>query len=232
MMNYTYVLETPDAAELLKLQRENIAFAEKMTAAMIEGQGLGQGDVPGMTYRKSVVEVEGVSADAIEMSLPGAGPMQQQMFSQMFGEEGLRMYLAPARKESLVMTLGGGKEMLSRAIKRARKPKRFLQAEEAPAVLKALPPEPSFLWLLSMHNYAEQINRMMQAMPFGPSQEFKLPAEAPVAVSLGADDNTLRGGLVVPAKVIHDSIGLWLQVESARPAPNRPAPPASDSEDF
>lgn len=232
MMNYSYLFETRDAAELLELQQENMVLAEKMVGAMTAAEGGDEAEAPKMTYRKSVVEVEGVSADAIEMSLPGAGPMQQQMFSQMFGEEGLRMYLAPARKESLVMTLGGGKEMLSRAIKRARKPKRFLQAEEAPAVLKALPPEPSFLWLLSMHNYAEQINRMMQAMPFGPSQEFKLPAEAPVAVSLGADDNTLRGAVVVPAKVIHDSIGLWLQVESARPAPNRPAPPAPDSEDF
>jgi hypothetical protein len=162
--------------------------------------------------------------------------MDEQKRTEMkkiLGEDKIRIFVAPAAKDKVVLTFGGSKAYLEQAMKAATSATGTLSDKEAGDAAKYLPPEKERVAIM-LFNPGNLFTLVMQgAKAMSPNGEappipFTFSAKAPIVLGagvFGADEHVV---VFVPNELLKQIMGVFTMFTQMRGGP----PPAMGPEGF
>ena len=214
--------------------------ADKLKAALgqaattLEGvikQAVGE-DAEGLKieYQKGIETVGGTPVDAISVSHPELAEMEEADRAEMksvLGEDKIRVLVADADATTVVLTFGGGKEMMAKALAAAKAGNgTILKDPGAAEAMKFMPKQTAALVLLNAGNLMELILAGMKKMdPEGEAAlPFQVTCKTPLAIGVGVEKNAAHVAIYVPTKLVKEVAGLvMMQLSGPMDGPAEPA---------
>ena len=179
--------------------------------------GLFQGIIPEekglkttkVQYTKSVEIVGGIQLDSMDITsepFTNLKPDERKVMAQVLGEDKLRILIAEVDPKTLVLSFGGGTEMMGQAIQAAQRGGTISSDPSVLAVQKLLPKRRVSEMYLSLNNLisvAETGTVKMGEKPDMPP-EFRLKNTLPIAMASTVSGMRNAAVLFVPAGMIDD----------------------------
>jgi len=219
----SFVIRCKNADKVKQLLAEKATFAE----ALIKHIGKDDEDVKKLTIRyvEGVETIGSVSADAITIEHPELTKMSdsdREDMRKVLGEDKIRLLVAAADKQTVVVTFGGSRAFLIEALKAASGKGTIGSEPDAAEALKHLPKNRSAVVLLNGGNLFELIVAGMAKV--APNEElppFRITCKAPIALGAGTTGESAHVVLYVPTKLVKEVVGVVMMFA----APRREAPP-------
>ncbi len=217
--------------------------AAKLKALMTDGVDLGNSliqtaDDPDfkqlqLSYAKGVETVEQTPVDTIEFTHPEmAEEDDKDKMVKVLGEDKVRIFVAEADKDTLVLTFGGSRAFLGESIKLAKTGGgTILQGPDSAEALKYMPKNTSFIMLFNGGNLLDVIKTAKNTMaPDSQPIPFQITCKTPIAVGAGGKDNTGHMALYMPSGLIKDLTGVFMGLMMPRPGPMPPPQPQGEQD--
>lgn len=224
----TVVLKGKDAEKIKALLAEAaVGVTDAIKAAAGDDEELAGIKI---TYEKAVDKAGDVPVDSLVVKAP---PLENDMvgmvLTQIFGEGGLSPLVATADKNTIVLTLGGGKESMTKALQAAagKEEKKILADKETAAAMKFLPKNCEDVGLLNVGNYFDLMMAAARKMGAGAGElPFSLTCKTPIVFGSGVEADAQVWGMYVPSDVVKDVIGFFKSMGAMRGGgtPDRPVP--------
>jgi hypothetical protein len=247
-MSMSLVLQGEDSEKIKGLLEQGAALAQEIVQDLAKGQAGEKKDgaeedgenkasdiqAVKITYEKGQEKMGDVAVDSIVVNLPSSNGFSfvPAMLGQIFGESQIAPLVAAADKNAVVITFGGERENLARAIKAAAgkqdKDKRILALKETAEAMKFMPKNIDAAAFFNMGNYFDLMVAMMKKMGANEALPFAIACKTPVAFASGADGAGQNFSLYVPTDMVKDVIGVITGIRSMRggirpgPAPVQP----------
>jgi len=165
-------------------------------------------------YQKGVETLGGMPIDAITVSHPELAEMEEGDRAEMktvLGEDKIRVLVAAADATTVVLTFGGGKEMMAKALATAKAGNGTIPKDPGAAeAMKFMPKQPAALILLNAGNLMDLVLAGMKKMD--PEAEAALPFQVtckiPLAIGVGVEKNVSHMAIYVPNKLVKEIAGL------------------------
>ena len=197
-----------------------------------------------LAYQKEAETLGSVKADAITVSCPKWTDMkgeEQARMVKLLGEKEVRFLVASADKNTVVITLGGGKAFMGEALKAAADGGTILQAEGVAGAIKLLPQDPMTVMLLNAGNLSDlrakgpKESKPEAAKPEAATQPAKITCQTPVVMGAAVKDSSVHLVVHVPNDLLKEVVPSLLDMlapEEETQPPSQPAPPAEGKKDF
>jgi hypothetical protein len=205
--------------------------AKKITATMKDGTELiddlitnkfGQMNpnaaMPKLSYVEDNAEISAGKLDVIDITHPDLAGMSQQeraMMKKFLGEDRIRFYIAEPKKDTAVVTFGGGTGQMAMSLKSAKTDKGTIMSSQWMTVPKQyLPKKPAMVMVFNGSNLFDLIISGMKKM--APMQELpsgRISCRTPVAIGVELEKDTARSVIYVPTKLIKDTVVLYLSMQ-------------------
>ncbi|KPK85720.1 MAG: hypothetical protein AMJ81_03015 [Phycisphaerae bacterium SM23_33] len=205
MARMACVLECASAGETRKLLAEFTAVAGEALGTS-KDQTIGEVLVK---YEGEAVRRGGKDADAITLKAPAGSERNQKEMHLLLASESLRLLVAEADEKTLVITLGGGSDFLTKAMQSAAK--RSGRLARDPAVAKALamlPPKRVGTAVVNAKNL-QVLLKAIKAATGGKIIPVDIASEVPFAAGIWADGAELRISLRLPTETARDLVKLY-----------------------
>ena len=210
MFNLSYIIKCKDSAKYRAIFPESIEISNEMMAGLEMPPGAPKF---AMTYTKDAEKVDGLSVDALNITLSGLPPADQEKLPEILkmalGEEGIRMLVATPDAKTLVMSLGGSVEALKETLKVAGGTGPIPKMPGTAMVMRNLPENSSVVSLLSASNLLELVREGMKIGKAPAKAIASIPTikcKTPIAFGLRAKGSTLQTGLFVAKPLIKDIV--------------------------
>lgn len=231
------VMQVKDAAKVKGLLADGVALATELSAATKPAPATTEEAAPPaepevkLAYKKDAQQISGLSVDAIEVTPTKEMTEKERadLKKALGDEDGIRVLVASPAADTIVLTLGGGSDMMTQALK-ANSDKSGNIMESGKEIVAELPKERTAVMLLNLGNLFDLIRK------FEPADE-NLPAittRKPVAISIGAKDTTLQEFILVPTDVIKEIVESAKKAQQRESTESGEAQPATEkkAEDF
>jgi len=235
VFNCTLVLKCKDAEKLKSMISEVVGVVREAVEALLKGNG----DLKGMklAYKKNHSKIGDVQVDAIvlDISETDAAAIAEEVLRSMFGEPVFQPLVAASGKGTVVISVGGGAESLTAALKVAGGKGKILADKDAAEALKHMPRNADSLMLFSIPNYYELIMAAMGKMGGGaPPVDFRFTCKTPIAAGSAIEGAGQVFSVYVPTKVVAETVKLVqtfidsIGGPGPGPGPQRPVPGGED----
>lgn len=232
MVNYTVVLKCKDAEKLKSMISEGVGVVREAADALLGEDD----DLKGMklSYKKGHSKIGDVQVDAIvlDISDTDAAVFAEQMLQTVFGEPVFQPLVAATGKDTVVISIGGGAESLTEALKVAGGKGKILAGKHNAEALKHMPRNADSLVLFSIPNYLDLMLAGMRKMGGGLPVDFQFTCKTPIAVGTGVEGSGQVFALYVPTKVVAETVELvqafMKSIFSPGPGPDQPVPGGED----
>ncbi|NLF32518.1 MAG: hypothetical protein GX591_16705 [Planctomycetes bacterium] len=213
VLAFTFAMAVDDAKAVMALMPEHVEAQMALTRTMV-GQLPEMQSVLQTQYVKGAETVAGVSVDALDFEGMFAlmGPEEQQqvrtMLQQIYGQDRIRVYIAPASSDKVVVTFGGGTGFLARAIDAARGGASLQQDANIGRALARLPLKPMTACVFSLANTLDVVRTAMQTFA-GPEADAMLQgvvvqSATPLAYGAATEGAGMRQAVFIPKDAVSD----------------------------
>jgi len=234
LFGVSVVMDCKDVGKVKAALSEGVAALESVLKEM------GGKDAKGLkiAYQKGVEMVGTTPVDAISVSDPGLAEMDEKDRAEMkkvLGEDKIRVLLAAADDNTLVLTFGGSNAMMTKALATAKAASgTILQAAGTAEATQHMPKQPEMLVLFNAGNLTDLLLSAMKKME--PEEEavlpFKLTCKVPLAIGVGVEKNAAHMAIYVPTKLVKEIAALAMGVlAGAKEGPVAP-PQVPGGDDF
>ncbi len=205
----SYVLKCKDAGIVHGMIEEMTA----MTMNMIYGlEGGPQPEEFKLVYTPGAEMVGEVPVDVIEIVVPElfeelADDQEMAQFVRIIGEDKLRIFVAKADAETVVITFGGSTPYVAEALKAATEGGSIPADPKVQEVLQYMPDNPFMVVLFNVGNLFSVINKAVERAGEGPLL-FNITSKTPIAIGGSTSGNTLYLGLFAPNELVREAVGL------------------------
>jgi len=236
-----YVLQGPDAQAIKTSLTELVPLYETFIKSMPQvGPEIQELT---LTYTEAAETLGERPVDVIDISLPKVETMDEAAKAKMvsvLGEDRLRIRIAAADDQTVVVTFGGADKFLAEALETAATGGTIAADEATAEALGHLPEGSAMVALLNVGNLFETIERGMQAtLGEEAALPFAITSRTPIAVGVGLDGSRLHGALYLPNDLMSEGVGLvqMFMTGGMGPAgpqtmPQEPAQPPAAEEEF
>ncbi|MGA2266792.1 MAG: hypothetical protein ABSH10_10250 [Phycisphaerae bacterium] len=204
----TLVYRCKDSAAFKDLWLRAAPLAEKVIATFA-----GQEPLPfKIVVTKGAATVDGLAVDAIEIVQdPNAMTEESKTkLTAVMGEDKIRIYLAAADPQTLVITFGGGQPYLTEALKVAKAADgKILSNPDVAEALAVMPKNLTTLGLLNVGNLFSVIVKANQTLE-GPQAvpPFQITTQTPVAFGGGVEGGYAHGVVYIPNQLVKDVVSI------------------------
>jgi hypothetical protein len=229
------VVHCRDAEALRKIVKDHLSAIESMLNLAMQQASTDESFK--LTYAEGADAAEGeIQADVIEVSHPELdkmladnemGARMRAMLLKVFpGETKFRVRLAVQDKNTLLVTLGGGKKFLAEVAAAAKSNATKLElSEDAKAALALMPANRFAVAMVDIPNAVAFGSRAMMAASMGMGgAQIRIKPAPPIMVALSADKNDLVITAHVPAKLLKQLIGTLSNMGEDGMEEDEPAP--------
>lgn len=212
------VLECRDAAKvkaLLPKETELLTELIQKTLA-VKVEDLAE---TALTFQEGVETVDGQKVDAIVLDTKKLKEMSDQEKKEMvdvLGEDQIRFLVAQADEHTLVLTFGGGTEVLSAAIQAAQSGGTIPADAGVAKAMTMLPRQRVAEMILNPKNLFDTIQAGMKKTgePSDLPEDFAFQNDVPVAMNSTFAGTTARTTTYIPSAVVKDVVA-WIMAEQA-----------------
>jgi hypothetical protein len=226
-----------------------------LTSLVAKTLAMKEEDLAGLEfkYTQAAETVGAMAVDTIEVTHPEMAEMEEWEKNEMqsvLGEQKIIFRVAPVDLTTVVVSFGGGSELLGQAVEAAQKGGPLTNNAHVQAALKNVPNELAVM-VFSPQNLMQTVIDEAEAggeeMP-SVFADFEWSDQMPLAMGASADGSTARVAWFVPTPLVKDSVRLgqnWAEYQQQQweqrysemndaeePAPAPPpandAPPAND----
>ena len=163
------------------------------------------------------------------------GPNGETALEIAFGESAIRLLIAEANNQTLVVTFGGGTAYMDKSLQAARSGGTISSDEGVAKAMKLMPKKQVAAGVFSIKNMVQAGLKSVQnfappgAIP-APIANFQFQGKLPVAFVMGVEGSGIEMVTFIPTSVVSDVVDLVKTVQSlgASPEGGMPAPPADD----
>ncbi|MDP6545145.1 MAG: hypothetical protein QGH60_14255 [Phycisphaerae bacterium] len=204
MVTMGYVIRCKDSTKYRKATAENIALSKSVLKKM--------NPVGDMNYVQSAETIDGLSIDAVDITMDARlfGPeAMNKAFKMALGEEKFRMRIVTPDSKTMVMTIGGSKTFLRKALQVAVGAGPIPKMPGTIAVMKHLPKDSTIVSLFNLTNLLDVVRTGMLEAEAPARYVAMVPAlkcKTPVAFGAKAKGTTLRTGLFIPKPLVKESV--------------------------
>lgn len=204
MVTMAYVIRCKDSAKYRKATSENIALSK----AALKGVN----PLAAMDYVQNAETIDGLSIDAVDITMANAifgSEAMAKAFKMILGEEKIRMRIATPDTKTLVMTLGGSKTFLRKALQAASGAGPIPKMSGTIAAMKHLPKDSTIVSLFHLTNLLDVIRTGMLEGEAPAKYAAMVPAlkcQTPVAFGAKAKGTALHTGLFIPKVLVKESV--------------------------
>jgi len=231
------VLKCNNAANARKLLADGVGVSNELI-----GQTIGQmnEELAGLklAYTEGAETVGGTPVDTIDLTHPEMAEMAEEDLAEMakaLGEGRMRCFVAMADPKTLVVTFGGGKAFLAKALEAAQKGGTLPADPSVKGAMKYMPENPVTLAVINPSNLLKLVNEGIQKMdPENPGLPIMLQSKDAIAIGMGVDGPAAHAVFYVPSTVVKDIVGavMSFQMMMAPMGPGPMPPPPPPGEDF
>ncbi len=195
----TAVIRCQDSSRLQAMLAQSAPLADRIRREML---------APDMDANEFAIrcaagslKIGDVQADVISVECPAD---EQAMFKAMFGPHGLTALMAPAGKNTLVISLGGGVAGMTRALAAARSGDgKLLSTPEARQCLQHLGKNMQAVCLMNMSVYGEAINKTMVRLT-GKEALATLQCKVPMGLAISIEDDASILSFYLPTELMRE----------------------------
>jgi hypothetical protein len=161
---------------------------------------------------KNVATVDGLAVDTVEIALdPNMMSEEDKVkLTSVMGEDKIRIYLAAADPQTLVITFGGAQPYLAEALKAAKAADGKILSDPAVAdALAVMPKNLNTIGLLNVGNLFSVIVKAIQTLE-GPQAvpPFQITTQTPIAFGGGMTGAYAHGVVYIPNQLVKDVVNV------------------------
>ena len=179
-----------------------------------------------ITHARDVETIDSISVDALEMTHPEMAEMPEndrQEMKKVLGEDKFCILIAKTDKNTIVLTFGASKALLSEAIKAVKAKTPLLSAKQMAQFTKYMPAKTNSLCALNVGNFLHVAKNIQQIMePENQNSPFKINFKTtePLVLASGYTGKSTHLLLFVPNKLIQEivQIGIMMQMGIGGPS--------------
>lgn len=223
------VLNCKDASQL----KSALADGAALIAQIVKEVG-GESEVKDLkiAYVKGAEQVGGASVDAVTITSPELSAKMKEgdraAMKAIFGEDKVRILVGTADANTVVITFGGGTEMMAKALATAKAGNgAILQSAGAAEAMKHMPRKPTQLVLFNGGNLVELILAGMRKIEPDAALPFTLTCKTPVAMGVAQGKNAMSFAIYVPSKLVKEAVSAFM-MQAGPPQPPPPVVPGGD----
>ena len=228
------VIQCKDAETVKAMLADSAAVTETLIKSLIDDEDVQELKI---SYIEAADTAGEAQVDAIRITHPELDEMDEEDKAEMkkvLGVDGVRLLIAAADENTVVVTFGGSQAFLSEAIKTAGGGGTIPAGEELAEALKYMPDKPTGIMLLNVGNLFEVILKGVKVMQ--DNEEAMLPVQimtkTPIAIGTGVQENAVRVVAYVPNSLIKEAVGTVMMFMMPPPAMPPGGEPAPEGEDF
>ena len=185
-----------------------------------------------LLHEKDVEMIGPTPIDSITVSHPALDDASSKLHRKakaLLGEDKVRLRIATAGKNTVVVALGGSQGFLQEALKAAEGGGNIPADKQLAEAMKHMPKNMAGLVLFSGENLSSVLEKYLGSLaaegrPTAPS--FRITEKTPVVVGVGVAGNTVHGVLYAPNELIKQALEAFTKKEE------KPAPPVRGADDF
>jgi len=190
-----------------------------------------------ITYAKGAETVGETKLDTISITHPDIDEMDEDELSEMsvfLGEEKIRLFVAQADKNTVVVTFGGSKAFMGEALKAAKAGGgTILKGEGVAEAMKYIPKEPTGLMLFNVQGLIAMITKAAERMSTGEAPPFEITTKVPIALGSAVAGSSEHATVYVPTKLVKEIVAAVQGLFAGMMGPPVPMEqPVPEGEDF
>jgi len=234
------VVKCKDSEKVKALMAEECALAETFIVALVEDEEVKKLRLP---YSRNVEQLGSISLDAIEILHPKLlelDEMKREKMKQVLGEDKVRILVAAADKNTVVVTFGGGMTFMGEALNAAPGKGPIPNDAGTKEIMKYMPKDAMILCVFNVANLMDVIRTGMVAVGGDPQASAMIPqltCKTPIACGVNVRGNAMHAVLYIPNELIKEGMQKVMMMLMAGGmmgpgAGGRPMPPAPMDNDF
>jgi len=230
-----YVLQCKDSEATKTMLSELPSIYERMTKVLLspEGRDIEQLEISYLKSSESMDQRPVDTIDVLHPELTDLSEKDRQDMVNILGEDRVRLRVTAPDDNTVVITFGGGKDMLAETVKAASTGGTVMTDEHTAQAMKHMPAKPSLLMLFNAANLMDLISKAMSSLdPESPPLPVKIETRTPIAMGGGISGNEVEAVLYIPNALIKEGIGAFQQLMGPSGPTSRPATRPSPAEDF
>ncbi len=211
------VLETEDAGAIQAVLPDLTRIKTSLLKALLVDDEPEIADLA-ITYSKEAVTIGDLAVDTIDITHPEITEQLQykggrERIIKSYGDDKLRVYVAPVDAKTLVFTFGGGEAFCAEAIKTAKGGGPLATDPAVAAAMAELPSDPMFAMMLSLPNLLEVVKTGVKTLARPQSQEqilgtldmIHFQSATPLAIGAAVRGRAIQQSLFIPSTLIRDA---------------------------
>jgi len=202
------VMKCKDAEALKAILTEAVPLKETFLKALFaeeDADGLGG---LSLTYVKDYGSIGEIAVDTVNITHPELLELSEDEraeMTQIFGEDSLRIRIAAADAQTVVVTFGGAEAFMAEAIKTTQAGGTILQAEGTAEAMQYMPKDSVSLMFFNAGNLFDVIVNGMQTMaPEAGPLPFALTTKTPIAAAVAVHGNEAEIAAYVPSRLVQE----------------------------
>ncbi|MDY6913706.1 MAG: hypothetical protein SVT52_04535 [Planctomycetota bacterium] len=234
LFGLAYVIQCKDAETVKGMLADSAAVTETLIKSLVDDEDAQQLKI---SYIEAADTAGEAQVDAISITHPELAEMDEEDKAEMkkvLGEDGVRLLIAAADENAVVVTFGGSQAFMAEALKTAAGGGTIPAGEELAEALKYMPDKPTGIMLLNVGNLFDVILKGTRVMQ--DNEEAMLPIQittkTPIAIGAGVQANAVRVVAYVPNKLIQEAVGAAMMFMMPQPAMPAGGEPTQGGEDF
>ena len=234
------VIKCKDSEKFKALIAEECALAETFITALVEDEEVKKLRLP---YSRNVEQLSSISLDAIEISHPKLleqDEVKREKMKQVLGEDKVRILVAAADRNTVVITFGGGTTFMGEALNAAPGKGPIPNDAGTKEIMKYMPKDAMMLCVFNVANLMDVIRTGMVAVKGDPQAGAMIPrltCKIPIACGANFRGNAMHAVFYIPNELIKEGMQKVMMMFMGRGmtgpgAGGRPTPPANKGNDF
>lgn len=232
LLGVTMVIECKDADKTKKLLVETATFYVEIIAFMADDDDIAQLEI---SYKEGVETIGETKLDAININHPELDNLSDktsEIMTKVFGEDKIRLLVASPDKNTVVITFGGTKTYMEKALDTVKYGKAsVLVNKDAQKSLKHMPRNACFVFVGNAGNLFKTIGSIMEAAMGGNPIPFDITCQTPVAVGIAVEGTSTHLAAFVPTDLVRECIDAYKKMEEAQQQQRRRYEERNDMDD-
>ncbi len=204
------VLRGPSAAKIRNLLAETVELSQSLidnNFAKVENEFQGLQ----VKHFKGSETVAGKTVDVVHIAHPELAkmsPSDRDEMIKVLGEDKIRLLIAQADDNTVVVSFGGGSANLAKSLEYADGKGPVPDSPGMSLAMEHMPSNRVFLMAFSPANLVDVIGKGMQTMdPNAPPLPIVINTRTPILVGTGIDGTSAHQSIYVPTGVVRDATG-------------------------